>query len=66
MTAASLGDLGYQVDRDAADAYELPDLLARAVRGELVAHTAPVGAGIVLPSVPIVLPDDSLQTRSPG
>ena len=66
MTAASLGDLGYQVDRDAADAYELPDLLARAVRGELVAHTAPVGAGIVLPSIPIVLPDDSLRTGSRG
>ncbi|MDT7802728.1 MAG: hypothetical protein QOI78_6161 [Actinomycetota bacterium] len=32
VTAASLGDLGYQVDVDAADAYELPAVTAPAAR----------------------------------
>ncbi len=64
MTAASLSDLGYQVDRDAAEGHALPDLLALAVGGDVVPHPTPVGDGVVLPSVPIVLPDDSLRTGS--
>jgi hypothetical protein len=40
--------------------------LGRSVRAARPPHTAPVGAGIVLPSVPIVLPDDSLRTGSRG
>ncbi|WP_410612650.1 leishmanolysin-related zinc metalloendopeptidase [Amycolatopsis sp. lyj-109] len=46
ITAASLGDLGYQVDVDAADAYELPADLARPAAGvavhALVVTPAPV------------------------
>jgi hypothetical protein len=57
---ASLGDLGYQVDVDAAEPYQLPDLLSLAESGELVAHTAPIGRGVMLGMIPIVLPDDAL------
>ena len=64
MTVASFGDLGYQVDPDEAEPYDLPDLMALAVGGELVAHTAPIDEGIVLPSIPIVLPDSSLRTAA--
>jgi hypothetical protein len=56
MTAASLGDLGYQVDLDAAEPYALPDLLQIARSGALVPHTAPIGDGIMLPVVPTQLP----------
>ena len=66
MTAASFGDLGYQVDLDAAEAFELPDLFALAVEGALVAHTAPTDVGMVLPVIPIVLPAGSLQSGSAG
>jgi hypothetical protein len=64
MTAASFGDLGYQVDRAAAEVFELPDLFALAVDGELVAHTAPINEGMVLRVIPIVLPASSLQPGS--
>jgi hypothetical protein len=66
MTVASFGDLGYQVDLDAAEPYELPDLFALAVEGVLVAHTAPTDVGMVLPVIPIVLPAGSLQSGSAG
>jgi leishmanolysin len=66
MTAASFGDLGYQVDLDAAEPFELPDLFALAVEGALVAHTAPTDVGMVLPVIPIVLPAGSLQSSSAG
>lgn len=59
-TVAGFGDLGYQVDLEAADPYELPNLMALAVAGQLVAHTAPIDAGIMLTSIPIVLPQSSL------
>ena len=64
MTVASFGELGYHVDPDAAEPYDLPDLMAMAVGGELVAQTAPIDEGIVLPSIPIVLPDSSLRTAA--
>jgi Leishmanolysin len=60
MTVASLADLGYQVDLDAADSYELPDLFALAEAGELVSHVAPIDDGIMLPIIPLVLPKESL------
>jgi hypothetical protein len=63
MTVASLSDLGYQVDLDAAEPYVLPNLLALAEAGALVAHIAPLDAGMVLPVIPMVLPADSLQAR---
>ncbi|MFI8193256.1 leishmanolysin-related zinc metalloendopeptidase [Streptomyces sp. NPDC085946] len=56
MTAASLGDMGYQVDLAGAEPYELPDLLQVAREGALVPHTAPVGDGIMLPVMPTRLP----------
>ncbi|WP_217238219.1 leishmanolysin-related zinc metalloendopeptidase [Streptomyces sp. AC555_RSS877] len=56
MTAAGLGDLGYQVDLDGAEPYTLPDLLRIARSGGLVPHTAPVGDGMMLPAVPTQLP----------
>ena len=61
LTVASLQDLGYQVDLDAAEAYQLPDLLALAEEGLLVAHDAPIDFGIIYPVIPQELPQDSLQ-----
>jgi hypothetical protein len=63
VTAASLGDLGYQVDIDAAEPYELPNLFALAESGTLVAHAAPIDSGMVLPVIPITLPNESLRER---
>lgn len=59
VTVASLGDLGYVVDLDAAHPYEIPDSLTLAQPAELVAHTAPIGGGAVLPTIPFVLPPKS-------
>jgi Leishmanolysin len=61
VTVASLADMGYQVDLDAAEPYELPDLLALAERGALVPHVAPLDTGTVLPVIPHVLPSESLR-----
>jgi hypothetical protein len=61
MTVASLGDIGYEVDLEAAEPHVLPNLMALAEAGSLVAHQAPIDAGVVLPNIPIVLPADSLQ-----
>jgi hypothetical protein len=61
VTVASLQDLGYVVTLDAAEPYELPDLMGLAEAGELTAHAAPINKGIMLPHIPMVLPDDSLQ-----
>jgi len=59
MTVGSLADLGYVVDLNAAEPYKLPNLVALAEAGELAAPATP--KGIVLPNLPIVLPEDSLQ-----
>ncbi|MFF3333797.1 leishmanolysin-related zinc metalloendopeptidase [Streptomyces sp. NPDC002888] len=56
MTAASLGDMGYQVDLDGAEPYSLPDLLQAAREGRIVPHTAPINRGVMLPVVPTRLP----------
>jgi hypothetical protein len=61
LTAASLQDLGYTVNITAAEPYSLPNLLDLAEMGLLVAHVAPINEGTVLPVIPTVLPDDSLQ-----
>lgn len=63
MTVASLSDLGYEVDLDAAEAYRLPDLLARAEAGTLMPHAAPIDVGMVLPVIPQVLPAGSGSGR---
>jgi len=60
ITVAGLGDLGYQVDVDAAEPYALPDLLSVAESGDLISHSAPVGRGVMLSMIPFVLPDDAL------
>jgi len=61
MTVASLQDLGYAVNLNAAEPYTLPNLMALAEAGALTAAEAAEDRGIVLPNIPIVLPDDSLQ-----
>jgi len=61
ITAGSLQDLGYVIDMGAAEPYNLPDLLRLAEGGLLVAEAGHVKSGIMLPSIPIVLPDDSLR-----
>jgi hypothetical protein len=61
VTAACLGDIGYDVDLDAADAYQLPSHLELAELGLLAALAGPTEAlGAVLPTIPIVLPEQSL------
>ena len=55
VTVASLGDMGYAVDLAAAEPYELPNLMALAEAGDLVAHQAPIDDGWVLPIIPQVL-----------
>jgi hypothetical protein len=61
MTVASLGDLGYTVDIDAAEPYELPNHLSLAEEGLVIPHTAPINVGIMLPTVPLVMPEENLQ-----
>jgi hypothetical protein len=61
MTAASLQDLGYSVNLDAAEPYSLPNLMALAEEGLLVGRAPPIDQGIVLPSIPLTLPEDSLR-----
>jgi hypothetical protein len=61
MTVGSLEDLGYTVDYDAAEAYVLPNLAELAARRLLVTHaSAPHPEGTVFPSIPTVVPDDSV------
>jgi hypothetical protein len=60
LTAASLADLGYVVDPEAAEAYALPNLQALAEAGLLMAHVAPINEGRMLPNIPMVLPSASL------
>lgn len=65
LTAASLADLGYQVDLDGAEPYTLPDLLsaddAEAPPAARPAAVPPNPAGTVLPVIPLLLPDDALD-----
>lgn len=61
MTVASLQDLGYIVDFNAAEDYALPNLMNLAVEGLLITHVAPIDSGIMLPNIPLTLPPDSLQ-----
>jgi hypothetical protein len=61
VTVGSLQDLGYIVDMDAAESYELPNLLMMAEEGLLIAHDAPIDLGIMLPNIPTTLPEDALR-----
>lgn len=51
LTVASLGDMGYEVDIDAAEPYELPDFLMAARSGNGAPRTARE-RGMVLPTLP--------------
>lgn len=57
LTAASLADLGYQVDLEAAEAYRLP--VPASVGTVRAGHD---GLGTVLPRDPVVLPMSSLRS----
>ena len=62
VTAASLQDMGYAVDMGAADPYTLPNLFELAEQGVLNADARSAhDMGVILPRVPVVLPDESLQ-----
>ena len=62
VTVASLGDLGYQVDLDSAEPYALPDLREPG-RGRPAwsATRAPIDRGMMLPTIPHVLPANALR-----
>ncbi|KOU34829.1 peptidase [Streptomyces sp. WM6373] len=55
LTAASLGDIGYEVDLDGAEPYELPDLMGIAAAGEGPPEPP---RGVVLPTVPSSIPSE--------
>jgi hypothetical protein len=59
VTVASLSDLGYTVDMNAAEPFNLPNLMQAAEEGLLVA--AAFDEGVVLPNIPTVLPEESMQ-----
>jgi hypothetical protein len=62
VTAASLQDIGYVVDLGAAEPYTLPNLQNLAERGLLGVRAATgLNAGVMLPVIPVELPDDSLR-----
>ncbi len=61
VTAASLADLGYQVDLDAAEPYELPSAAEGGAELGAVVGGRGAGRGTVLPLVPFELPPASLR-----
>jgi hypothetical protein len=60
LTVASLKDLGYRVALYKAEAYSLPNLLKLAEGGKLMAKASQASEGMVLPTVPMTLPPESL------
>jgi hypothetical protein len=58
LTIASLADLGYTVDLSVAEPYTLPNIAALAEAGLLMAEPEP---GIMLRTIPLVMPDETLQ-----
>ena len=60
VTAASLEDMGYVVNMEAAEAFALANLLELA-EGGLLTHIAPIDVGEMIPTIPLVLTNDSLQ-----
>jgi hypothetical protein len=61
LTVASLQDVGYTVDLTKAEAYALPNLMMLAEAGTLTPLSRRIEEGIMLPSIPVVLPAGSLQ-----
>ena len=60
LTAASLKDLGYKVALYKSEPYSLPNLLKLAEGGRLMAAAAAHEHGMVIPTVPMTLPPESL------
>jgi hypothetical protein len=60
MTAASLEDLGYVVNMNAAEAYALPNLQAIAEAGLMMPHIGEEHPHALPILAPKVLPDESL------
>jgi hypothetical protein len=60
LTVACLQDMGYQVNMDASEAYNLPNLLALAESGALISADSLLKSGTMLPNIPLVLPNNSL------
>jgi hypothetical protein len=60
VTGGMYGDLGYDVDLDACDPYQLPSHLELAELG-LLAALDREDVGVVLPTVPLIAPDESLN-----
>jgi hypothetical protein len=60
LTAASLKDMGYVVNMNAAEAYSLPNLQALAESGLMLAHLGEEHAHALPILAPKVLPDESL------
>jgi Leishmanolysin len=63
LTVASLQDLGYVVDLNAAEPYALPDLRAMAEAGLMAAHSEAAHRHALPIFAPRVLSDDSLVVR---
>jgi hypothetical protein len=61
LTVASLRDLGYAVNLDAAEPYALPDLLMLAEAGAVATRARPIDEAVVLPYIPVTLPSESLR-----
>ena len=63
LTLASLQDIGYQVDMKAAEPYSMPNLQHLAESGMLSARAFAMAqeAGQVLPYIPVVLAEDSID-----
>jgi len=61
LTVACLQDLGYVVNLNAAEPYDLPNHLEMAEAGLLMAPEAHVRTGVMLPNIPLVLPEESLR-----
>jgi len=59
MTVASLKDLGYVVDMTKAEPYSLPNHL-RLAEGGLLAAAHVHADGLVLPTVPMILPEHAV------
>jgi hypothetical protein len=60
LTVASLQDMGYDVDLNAAEPYQIPSVRARVAMGVFRSRVAEPDRTI-LPTVPTVLPEDSLR-----
>jgi hypothetical protein len=62
LTVASLADLGYRVDLAAAEPYDLPGETPPEPPALFSARSSVAGAGLVVPSVPAVLPAGAALT----